>query len=200
MKLLIRPMFSPFSCYFIFRWSALCSQTSSICILPGVRNQVSHLYTTSLIRLYIFRTKICCCCYYRHHHYYCFYFSSWHNKRNASLTGWKYFDMVASHMDIYVYLFWLFQMQDKAVVCISTTLRINVSCSYSTRETNTRSLPWLTSSCISNRFHARGLLIALMMEAARTSETLVNFYQTTRRYNPENSHLRTHRRENLKSY
>jgi hypothetical protein len=25
-------------------------------------------------------------------------------------------------------------------------------------------------------------LIALMMEAARTSETLVNFYQTTRRY------------------
>jgi hypothetical protein len=35
----------------------------------------------------------------------------------------------------------------------------------------------------------RGLLIALMMEAARTSETLVNFYQTTRRYNPEDSHL-----------
>jgi hypothetical protein len=30
---------------------------------------------------------------------------------------------------------------------------------------------------------------ALMMEAARTSETLVNFYQTTRRYNPEDSHL-----------
>jgi hypothetical protein len=39
-----------------------------------------------------------------------------------------------------------------------------------------------------------------MMEAARTSETLVNFYQTTRRYNPEDKHLRTHRRENLKSY
>jgi hypothetical protein len=39
-----------------------------------------------------------------------------------------------------------------------------------------------------------------MMEAARTSETLVNFYQTTRRYNPEDSHLRTHCRENLKSY
>jgi hypothetical protein len=31
--------------------------------------------------------------------------------------------------------------------------------------------------------------IALMTEAARTSETLVNFYQTTRRYNPEDSHL-----------
>jgi hypothetical protein len=35
------------------------------------------------------------------------------------------------------------------------------------------------------------ILIPLMMEAARTSETLVNFYQTTRRYNPEDSHLRT---------
>jgi hypothetical protein len=43
-------------------------------------------------------------------------------------------------------------------------------------------------------------MIALMMEAAIISETLVNFYQTTRRYNPEESHLRTHRRENLKSY
>jgi hypothetical protein len=32
-------------------------------------------------------------------------------------------------------------------------------------------------------------IIALMMEAARTSETLVNFYQTTRRYNPEDGHL-----------
>jgi hypothetical protein len=42
-------------------------------------------------------------------------------------------------------------------------------------------------------------LIALMMEAARTSETLVNFYHTTQRYNPEDSHLRTHRCENLKS-
>jgi hypothetical protein len=39
-----------------------------------------------------------------------------------------------------------------------------------------------------------------MMEAARTSETLVNFYQITRRYNPEDSHLRIHRRENLKSH
>jgi hypothetical protein len=39
-----------------------------------------------------------------------------------------------------------------------------------------------------------------MTEAARASETLVNFYQTTRRYNPEDSHLLTHRRENFKSY
>jgi hypothetical protein len=29
-----------------------------------------------------------------------------------------------------------------------------------------------------------------MMEAARSSETLVNFYQTARRYNPEDIHLR----------
>jgi hypothetical protein len=42
--------------------------------------------------------------------------------------------------------------------------------------------------------------VALMMEAARTSETLVNVYQTIRRYNPEDSHLRTLRREDLKSY
>jgi hypothetical protein len=39
-----------------------------------------------------------------------------------------------------------------------------------------------------------------MMEAARSSETLVTFYQTTTRYNPENSHPRTSRRDNLKSY
>jgi hypothetical protein len=38
-------------------------------------------------------------------------------------------------------------------------------------------------------------------EAARNSETLINFYQTTRSHNPEeDSHLHTHRRENLKSY
>jgi hypothetical protein len=41
-------------------------------------------------------------------------------------------------------------------------------------------------------------LIALMTEAASTSEALVNFYQTTRRNNPEDSHLHTRRRENLK--
>jgi hypothetical protein len=35
---------------------------------------------------------------------------------------------------------------------------------------------------------------------SKDSETLVNFYQITRRYNPEDSYLRTHCRENLKSY
>jgi hypothetical protein len=43
------------------------------------------------------------------------------------------------------------------------------------------------------------IFIALMMEAANTSETLLNFYQTTRRNIPEDSHLHTRRRENLKS-
>jgi hypothetical protein len=44
------------------------------------------------------------------------------------------------------------------------------------------------------------LLIALMIEVASTSETSVNFYQTTRRYNREERHLYTRRCENLKSY
>jgi hypothetical protein len=46
------------------------------------------------------------------------------------------------------------------------------------------------------RHHA---LIALMMEAVRTSETSVNFYETTRRRNPEDHSRHLHRRENLKS-
>jgi hypothetical protein len=43
-------------------------------------------------------------------------------------------------------------------------------------------------------------MIALKMEAASTSETSVNFYQTTRRNIPEDSHLHTRHRENLKSH
>jgi hypothetical protein len=39
-----------------------------------------------------------------------------------------------------------------------------------------------------------------MMEAASTSETSVNFYQTTGRYDPEDSYLHTRRRENLKCH
>jgi hypothetical protein len=41
-------------------------------------------------------------------------------------------------------------------------------------------------------------IIDPMMEAASTSETSVNFYQTTRCYNPEDTHLHTRRGENLK--
>jgi hypothetical protein len=36
--------------------------------------------------------------------------------------------------------------------------------------------------------------VVMTMEAARTSETSVNVYQTTRRNNPEGSHLYTRRR------
>jgi hypothetical protein len=39
-----------------------------------------------------------------------------------------------------------------------------------------------------------------IMEAASTSETSVNFYQTTRRNNPEDSHLDTRSIENLKTH
>jgi hypothetical protein len=39
-----------------------------------------------------------------------------------------------------------------------------------------------------------------MVEAAKTSEMLVNFYQTTWCYNPEDSHLHPRCHENLKFY
>jgi hypothetical protein len=45
----------------------------------------------------------------------------------------------------------------------------------------------------------RERLIALMMEAVSTSETSVNFYETTRCNIPEDRHLRSSRRQNLKS-
>jgi hypothetical protein len=48
--------------------------------------------------------------------------------------------------------------------------------------------------------HFKAMSNGLTMEAAQTSEMLVNLYQSTRRYNPEGSHLYTHRRENLRSY
>jgi hypothetical protein len=45
-----------------------------------------------------------------------------------------------------------------------------------------------------------GSLIALMMEAARTSETTVDIQLRTWQYIPEDSELHTRRRENLKSH
>jgi hypothetical protein len=42
-------------------------------------------------------------------------------------------------------------------------------------------------------------LIALMMEAVQTSEMSVNSYQSTRRCNPADSHLHTHRCENAET-
>jgi hypothetical protein len=44
------------------------------------------------------------------------------------------------------------------------------------------------------------MAIALMMDAASASETSVNFYQTTRRNNPEDSLQHNRRRENSKAY
>jgi hypothetical protein len=38
-----------------------------------------------------------------------------------------------------------------------------------------------------------------MMEVVSTSETSVNFYETKQRNIPQDSHLHTRRRENLKS-
>jgi hypothetical protein len=43
-------------------------------------------------------------------------------------------------------------------------------------------------------------IITLMMEAASTSETSVNSYQTSQNNNPEDSRLHTHCHENLKSH
>jgi hypothetical protein len=40
-------------------------------------------------------------------------------------------------------------------------------------------------------------IIALMMEAASTSETSINFYQTTRGNNPEDSNLQNETRLNI---
>jgi hypothetical protein len=39
-----------------------------------------------------------------------------------------------------------------------------------------------------------------MMEAIRTSETLIYFYEITRSYDPEGSHLHARHRENLVSH
>jgi hypothetical protein len=50
---------------------------------------------------------------------------------------------------------------------------------------------WVVAPCSLVEVYQRFRAIALMMEAARTSETLVNFYQTTRCYNPEDSNLHT---------
>jgi hypothetical protein len=44
------------------------------------------------------------------------------------------------------------------------------------------------------------MLIALTMEAVRTSETPVYFSETTRRYIPEGCHLHTRGRQNLISH
>jgi hypothetical protein len=49
--------------------------------------------------------------------------------------------------------------------------------------------------CVYQRF-----IVAMMVEAVRTCEMLVNLYQSTRRYNPEDRHLLSQRRKNHKSF
>jgi hypothetical protein len=44
------------------------------------------------------------------------------------------------------------------------------------------------------------IIRTMIMDVARGSETSVRFYQTTRRYNPEDSHLHIRRSDNLKPY
>jgi hypothetical protein len=58
----------------------------------------------------------------------------------------------------------------------------------------------MTHSQLDPEVLAASIVRAMMMEAANTSETSVNFYQTTRRYNPQDSHLHSHSCENLKSH
>jgi hypothetical protein len=48
---------------------------------------------------------------------------------------------------------------------------------------------WVVAPCSLVEVYKCFRVIALMMEAARTSEKLVNIYQTIRCYNPEDSHL-----------
>jgi hypothetical protein len=54
--------------------------------------------------------------------------------------------------------------------------------------------------CLHHQGDTTAILMALMIEAAKTSETSVNFYQTARHNDPEDSHLHTRRRKNLKSH
>jgi hypothetical protein len=53
---------------------------------------------------------------------------------------------------------------------------------------------------VSEVLAASMMMMTMMMETATTSVTPVNVYQTTRRNNPEDSHLHTRHRENLKSH
>jgi hypothetical protein len=49
---------------------------------------------------------------------------------------------------------------------------------------------WVVAPCSLVEVYWDSEAIALMMKAASTSKTSVNFYKTTRRNKPEDSHLR----------
>jgi hypothetical protein len=60
---------------------------------------------------------------------------------------------------------------------------------------------WVDASCslVVYRGDQKISLIVLMMKTATTTQMLVKVYRTTRRYNPEDSHLHSCRGEILKS-
>jgi hypothetical protein len=98
------------------------------------------------------------------------------------------------------------------VVCILTAVRISMGrLLYATFEDSTPYPSFCDAdnaklmfcpicSYILTPLFARGLLIALKMEAASTSETSINFYQTTQSNIQRNSQLHTRRRENPKPH
>jgi hypothetical protein len=52
---------------------------------------------------------------------------------------------------------------------------------------------WVEALC-------RQIITGLMIEAVWKPQTLANSYQSALSYNPEDSHIRTHRQEKLKSH
>jgi hypothetical protein len=61
-------------------------------------------------------------------------------------------------------------------------------------------MTYKTAQCYTPEDRIQTGSIALMMEAANTSETSVSFHQTTRHNFPEESHLHTRGSENLKPH
>jgi hypothetical protein len=76
---------------------------------------------------------------------------------------------------------------DKLSLNNSESVIIHVGFEVLTAVSTKMAVFWVVAPCSVVEVNQR--FIALMMEAARISETSVNFYQTTRRYNPEDSHL-----------
>jgi hypothetical protein len=85
--------------------------------------------------------------------------------------------------------------------CLPTDRHNDVDMQICIREVCGSDLGWTTGYPIGSEvLTAPSMKIGAMMEAASTSETSVNFYQTTRRNIPEESQLHTRRSENLISH
>jgi hypothetical protein len=59
---------------------------------------------------------------------------------------------------------------------------------------------WVVAPCSLVEVYRRFIGACSLHHQGDRPETSVNFYQTTRHNNPEDSHLHTHRRENLESH